>query len=154
MLFFFFFKQKTAYEMRISDWSSACALPISLRHLGEGAGFVQPRQQRELAVGGMADPVDPALEDLARIGVDMHRRALPGGEPADLGLTDVRLDPDRRRVVHRHQPLALVDALAGGDEGAADDAVTRADDGVLLELDAQSLAPGGQFGQRRLQAVA
>src|SRR3546814_1958210 len=27
---FFFFKQKTAYEMRISDWSSACALPISL----------------------------------------------------------------------------------------------------------------------------
>src|SRR3546814_11142024 len=27
-LFFFFFKQKTAYEMRISDWSSECALPI------------------------------------------------------------------------------------------------------------------------------
>src|SRR3546814_7277604 len=27
---FFFFKQKTAYEMRISDWSSACALPISI----------------------------------------------------------------------------------------------------------------------------
>src|SRR3546814_8854855 len=26
---FFFFKQKTAYEMRISDWSSECALPIS-----------------------------------------------------------------------------------------------------------------------------
>src|SRR3546814_4655252 len=24
----FFFKQKTAYEMRISDWSSECALPI------------------------------------------------------------------------------------------------------------------------------
>src|SRR3546814_18416573 len=27
---FFFFKQKTAYEMRISDWSSTCALPISI----------------------------------------------------------------------------------------------------------------------------
>src|SRR3546814_14309055 len=26
---FCFFKQKTAYEMRISDWSSTCALPIS-----------------------------------------------------------------------------------------------------------------------------
>src|SRR3546814_4778376 len=25
---FFFFKQKTAYEMRIRDWSSECALPI------------------------------------------------------------------------------------------------------------------------------
>src|SRR3546814_5503681 len=28
-LFFFCFKQKTAYEMRISDWSQTCALPIS-----------------------------------------------------------------------------------------------------------------------------
>src|SRR3546814_8619881 len=28
MFFFFCFKQKTAYEMRISDWSSTCALPI------------------------------------------------------------------------------------------------------------------------------
>src|SRR3546814_1708047 len=27
-VFFFFFKQKTAYEMRISDWSSDVALPI------------------------------------------------------------------------------------------------------------------------------
>src|SRR3546814_5778401 len=27
---FFFFKQKTAYELRISDWSSTCALPISV----------------------------------------------------------------------------------------------------------------------------
>src|SRR3546814_2196033 len=29
LLLFFFFKQKTAYEMRISDWSSDGALPIS-----------------------------------------------------------------------------------------------------------------------------
>src|SRR3546814_19756002 len=28
-IFFFFFKQKTAYEMRISDWSSDVCLPIS-----------------------------------------------------------------------------------------------------------------------------
>src|SRR3546814_3230275 len=32
----FFFKQKTAYEMRISDWSSACALPICTVHVTEG----------------------------------------------------------------------------------------------------------------------
>src|SRR3546814_7507629 len=35
MLFFFFFKQKTAYEMRISDWSSdVCSsdLPRVQRH--------------------------------------------------------------------------------------------------------------------------
>src|SRR3546814_8554953 len=30
---FFFFKQKTAYELRISDWSSTCALPISQAEL-------------------------------------------------------------------------------------------------------------------------
>src|SRR3546814_20121244 len=29
--FFFFFKQKTAYEMRISDWSSDVALPICIQ---------------------------------------------------------------------------------------------------------------------------
>src|SRR3546814_7119130 len=28
VLCLFFFKQKTAYEMRISDWSQTCALPI------------------------------------------------------------------------------------------------------------------------------
>src|SRR3546814_10748776 len=28
LMFVFFVKQKTAYEMRISDWSSTCALPI------------------------------------------------------------------------------------------------------------------------------
>src|SRR3546814_15850446 len=28
---FVFFKQKTAYEMRISDWSQTCTLPISWR---------------------------------------------------------------------------------------------------------------------------
>src|SRR3546814_8212944 len=37
---FFFFKQKTAYEMRISDWVQTCALPIFLR--GEG-GAAPPR---------------------------------------------------------------------------------------------------------------
>src|SRR3546814_8921635 len=35
----FFFKQKTAYEMRISDWSSDCALPIFLvRNVLKGLG--------------------------------------------------------------------------------------------------------------------
>src|SRR3546814_2369428 len=39
---FFFFKQKTAYEMRISDWSSDVCLPISgayLRHAGPGPEY-------------------------------------------------------------------------------------------------------------------
>src|SRR3546814_10634332 len=44
---FFFFKQKTAYEMRISDWSSDVCFPISVRHLGDRMASrraaVQPR---------------------------------------------------------------------------------------------------------------
>src|SRR3546814_10815410 len=45
-LFIFFFKQKTAYEMRISDWSSECALPIAAdraptpAELGQMVGLV------------------------------------------------------------------------------------------------------------------
>src|SRR3546814_566238 len=35
MFIFFFFKQKTAYEMRISDWIQTCALPISYLDKGE-----------------------------------------------------------------------------------------------------------------------
>src|SRR3546814_9010794 len=33
LILFFFFKQKTAYEMRISDWSSdVCSSDLSARH--------------------------------------------------------------------------------------------------------------------------
>src|SRR3546814_6477259 len=42
VLFFFFFKQKTAYEMRISDWSSdVCSSDLPLpEELLDGAGAV------------------------------------------------------------------------------------------------------------------
>src|SRR3546814_18543110 len=41
MLFFFFFKQKTAYEMRISDWSS----DVCSSDLGVGKGRAYPRRE-------------------------------------------------------------------------------------------------------------
>src|SRR3546814_14003568 len=35
-MFFCFFKQKTAYEVRISDWSSdVCSSDLEARHIGE-----------------------------------------------------------------------------------------------------------------------
>src|SRR3546814_9982010 len=41
LLFFFFFKQKTAYEMRISDWSSdVCSSDL----VGEDAGVAAARE--------------------------------------------------------------------------------------------------------------
>src|SRR3546814_10218109 len=40
LLFFFFFKQKTAYEMRISDWSSdVCSSDLRCITALEDAGF-------------------------------------------------------------------------------------------------------------------
>src|SRR3546814_3264953 len=37
MVCFFFFKQKTAYEMRISDWSSdVCSSDLPVAHVGQG----------------------------------------------------------------------------------------------------------------------
>src|SRR3546814_4118086 len=60
---FFFFKQKTAYEMRISDWSSdVCS--SDLRH-----GAVGERTKRAAAVevpqhDGRARPGEPCHEDV------------------------------------------------------------------------------------------
>src|SRR3546814_5658489 len=35
-MFFFFFKQKTAYEMRISDWSSdVCSSDLGVNHVAD-----------------------------------------------------------------------------------------------------------------------
>src|SRR3546814_4513734 len=49
VLFVLFFKQKTAYEMRISDWSSECALPI-YDLVGIALQQRRPAQQAMLAV--------------------------------------------------------------------------------------------------------
>src|SRR3546814_1124441 len=51
---FFFFKQKTAYEMRISDWSSdVCSSDLSVARAAElacqGAARRQARSRREAA---------------------------------------------------------------------------------------------------------
>src|SRR3546814_9158094 len=72
-MFFFFFKQKTAYEMRISDWSSdvcssdlaAQAIPLGLaradelvdhhlRAVGEVAELAFPDVERVRVGGGVA----------------------------------------------------------------------------------------------------
>src|SRR3546814_8525618 len=68
MFFFFFFKQKTAYEMRISDWSSdVCSSDLRLRVLAHprpqatvprrqeaGADRAQPRPLPALCAGARA----------------------------------------------------------------------------------------------------
>src|SRR3546814_626789 len=56
----FFFKQKTAYEMRISDWSSTCALPICHRARPGHAKRNRRAQDRAARRQQIAPPpVDP-----------------------------------------------------------------------------------------------
>src|SRR3546814_3095619 len=78
LLCFFFFKQKTAYEMRISDWSSdVCSSDLMLMeimglHL-PGASFVNPNTplrdaltveatRRALAITALGNAYTPAGE--------------------------------------------------------------------------------------------
>src|SRR3546814_1494080 len=63
-MFFFFFKQKTAYEMRISDWSSdVCSSDLHLAAAGGTAQFMAAAfdQQR-------AEPFEQSLVRLAEAG--------------------------------------------------------------------------------------
>src|SRR3546814_19975488 len=55
-MLFFFFKQKTAYEMRISDWVQTCALPICRvagleRAIGIDDLRIDPEERPDRAAG-------------------------------------------------------------------------------------------------------
>src|SRR3546814_3573290 len=82
-LFFFFFKQKTAYEMRISDWSSdVCSsdlLDDGLGHLGQAAGKAAELVGRQLLA---------ELGEAHQVGEADHG---VGGGRAQLGGADHRL---------------------------------------------------------------
>src|SRR3546814_20234750 len=104
---FFFFKQKTAYEMRISDWSSdVCSsdlYPVHNRHPGPPSEASASDGNRR-RVGGRAVPGlagknvrrlcagGPGIRDwlLARAGgIDSIRRSENGGGAAGAGLVCV-----------------------------------------------------------------
>src|SRR3546814_9103589 len=67
-MFFCFFKQKTAYEMRISDWSSdVCSSDLSW------AGCLTGLFIRRLFAGGL--PGQPEAEDGAALGIGFGPQA-------------------------------------------------------------------------------
>src|SRR3546814_2572266 len=73
---FFFFKQKTAYEMRISDWSSdVCSSDLVLGedHVHSAFGSQAHLRDQQRSHCRVVDPLGDRLVDL---------RA-PPGEPAD-----------------------------------------------------------------------
>src|SRR3546814_4265973 len=94
---FFFFKQKTAYEMRISDWSSdVCSSDLSAGEVGLGLGMalqagvgggaVEQRHRLLAAELEGASEVDRSLHVL--VAVEMAKAAVgPGG-----GETGVMVD--------------------------------------------------------------
>src|SRR3546814_7342868 len=111
MYCFFFFKQKTAYEMRISDWSSdVCSSDLHagadrMARVGAGAGGNGHRQHaHDEGERGHQD----RTEAQAR-GLD-HRLAQ---RPAELALLDRELDDQdrvlRRQADHRDQADLEVD---------------------------------------------
>src|SRR3546814_10786596 len=78
----FLFKQKTAYGMRISDWSSECALPIYILERHRGGDRV-PR------IGKAMDEIAASFEHL-----DDMARNRGGGD---------RQIARRQPLRHRHQ---------------------------------------------------
>src|SRR3546814_1544218 len=83
-LFFFFFKQKTAYEMRISDWSSdVCSSDLSAA-LGEVADLLGALREGVLVGVVQREPaVDPEVDVALGDGL-VERRVVQRGDLADL----------------------------------------------------------------------
>src|SRR3546814_3248776 len=56
MFCFFFFKQKTAYEMRISDWSSdVCSSDLDLRRILTDYGFIGHPFRKDFPLSGTVE---------------------------------------------------------------------------------------------------
>src|SRR3546814_1424738 len=96
---FFFFKQKTAYEMRISDWSSdVCSSDLldGLEQLGvfQNLGHMLPRYHADAVVVG-EDQVAGMHRHAAEL--DRDRVAGAGAAVADR-LGDAALRSEERRV--------------------------------------------------------
>src|SRR3546814_7563400 len=109
--FFFFFKQKTAYELRISDWSSdVCSSDLPVL-----AQYVEQRQQRHAEDGEdialdaaeqlraqpfeliTADAVQNLIAGLRQIGVEKTVAELAHGQ-----LRGIDMAPDDAAAARQH----------------------------------------------------
>src|SRR3546814_9425460 len=120
--FFFFFKQKTAYEMRISDWSSdVCS--SDLRRLTPDARDVDRLLGAVIARRIGAETREAV--DVRRDEADVGGAALQGIERGHFGEPEVAIDgvePSQQRAVavgRRHC------GIAAGVEGEGDRKSTR-----------------------------
>src|SRR3546814_4792891 len=80
---FFFFKQKTAYEMRISDWSSdVCSSDLAASRgvsgVDEMSSYVGEGNSRTFVQSAIGTPIDRAYNDVNQA-VSQIRSELPDG---------------------------------------------------------------------------
>ena len=97
----------------------------ALHDLGEVAGRVVGRQQREFLAARRRDAVDMAVEGHAGKGVDRDSDRLAGMDIGELRLLVVGDDIGRRQRHHRHQLCPRLHILADAQRAVADDAVDR-----------------------------
>src|SRR3546814_773721 len=134
MWFFFFFNQKTAYEMRISDWSSdVCSSDLAGQRKQPRAIIIVVRQTAMLApdVGGpvIGEGVFPphAPRDLLddppvghRLARQREERALAADRAVRIGYGAVLLAPcgGGQADVREGAGVGIFDHVADDDEGA------------------------------------
>src|SRR3546814_3600112 len=102
---FFFFKQKTAYELRISDWSSdVCSSDLAdqVVHVAQHA-LAEAELERDLRpvlAPGVPEqqqqPVVEQLQEIARSGIACARA---GDQPARVVVRQDAAGTDRKSVV-------------------------------------------------------
>src|SRR3546814_1830525 len=131
--FFFFFKQKTAYEMRISDWSSdVCS--SDLQAVFDDFGIACP----QFAWGQSGE----------HAGIDQHQRRLMEGSDqilarrsVDRGLAaDRRIDLREERGGHLDEVAAALHDRCGKADEIAAHAAAKGDD-MIIAFDAQRQQP-------------
>src|SRR3546814_1166257 len=89
---FFFFKQKTAYEMRISDWSSdVCSSDLMLQHLADAG--LSKYDMPEFFITMEAFPLTPSGKVLKREMVEQIRSGVLTPMP-----TRFRAEPLRKEA--------------------------------------------------------
>src|SRR3546814_2581120 len=106
---FFFFKQKTAYEMRISDWSSdVCSSDLSTSRADSSTVIGYPLlQRRHDKLGAGADALRPAQRRSLEARVEAHALrpmhvmvAKQGALPAAEGMEGHRHGPEEIGRAH------------------------------------------------------
>src|SRR3546814_13140449 len=124
---FFFFKQKTAYEMRISDWSSdVCSSDLDERGIEPaGRGRGNPEQVIAVAARRSDEIVDPHVLIEIRARRPAIAPAVGGG-----GIFPRNIAVEPRHIDLEHREIADI-ILVGGEPGRqVDSPVIRAHEAV------------------------